>query len=164
MEQSSTTFGRGRIVQGSTDDGTQLLHNAGGTALWSLRIPNDSALERLDFYLQGFAVDPGANLAGLITSNAIDAGIAAPVRLSIVERFADEQKLDREVSGGVIVGFQIIAHTRQIAGWMHVTKGCRTGQRGQDTGVNGGLKTCFSKLLIEDGELAWPSSSTDQFN
>ena len=45
---------------------------AAGSESWSLSIPNTTALNGTHLYQQAFAVEPGVNAGGLITSNAID--------------------------------------------------------------------------------------------
>ena len=43
----------------------------GGTASWSLGVPNDSGLLGLEFYVQTLAVDPVANAFGAVVSNGL---------------------------------------------------------------------------------------------
>jgi hypothetical protein len=45
---------------------------AGATATQTLSIPNTTALAALRFYLQGWVPAPGANAAGLLTSNGLE--------------------------------------------------------------------------------------------
>jgi len=49
---------------------TQLLIGSGGSAAWSLNVPNDAGLLGVQFFNQGAAIDPGANAAGVTVSNA----------------------------------------------------------------------------------------------
>jgi hypothetical protein len=41
------------------------LANQGGTAAWSVLLPNDPGLVGVSFYNQGFVLDPGANPLGV---------------------------------------------------------------------------------------------------
>ncbi len=46
-----------------------------GTATWNFDIPKDLSLVGMPFYNQGFILDPAANPAGAIVSNAAEAVI-----------------------------------------------------------------------------------------
>jgi hypothetical protein len=51
--------------------------NLGGTAAWTLGVPNLPALVGQRFYNQGFVLDPGANRLGVTSSNAGEATVGA---------------------------------------------------------------------------------------
>ncbi|MCR9245385.1 MAG: PKD domain-containing protein [bacterium] len=53
-----------------SDDLNTVLIGAGGSATWSLPIPNDPSFVCLSFYQQAIVVDPGFNPAGATASNA----------------------------------------------------------------------------------------------
>lgn len=52
-------------------DATNFLFGAGATATWNLNLPNSPALLGLTFLSQGLVLDPAANPAGLVTSDAV---------------------------------------------------------------------------------------------
>ena len=51
-------------------DTTVLLAVTAHEASWTLVVPHENALSGVEFFCQAFAFDPGANLAGLIATNA----------------------------------------------------------------------------------------------
>ena len=51
--------------------------NLGGRAAWPIAIPTDPAALGTVFYVQGAVVDPGANLLGVVVTNAGEARIGA---------------------------------------------------------------------------------------
>jgi hypothetical protein len=53
------------------------LANAGGTATWSVPIPNDRDLRGLRFFQQGLAADPGANRLGATVTNGAAGTVGA---------------------------------------------------------------------------------------
>jgi hypothetical protein len=54
-----------------------VLPNAGGTATWSVGVPNTPALVGQTLFVQGGVTSPGANAAGLVWSNACELRIGA---------------------------------------------------------------------------------------
>jgi hypothetical protein len=50
--------------------GTQFLVGSGGSATWSIGLPNSTTYLGAQFYNQGFSLDPGFNPAGFTVSNA----------------------------------------------------------------------------------------------
>ncbi|MDO8348940.1 MAG: hypothetical protein Q7T30_01800, partial [Planctomycetota bacterium] len=72
----------------------------GTAATLPIPIPNALALVGLQVFSQGWAMAPGANGAGLVTSNGlrIRVGLSAPS--AILEDFQDDTHLDRDRSGG----------------------------------------------------------------
>jgi hypothetical protein len=61
----------------ASGDSSRLVFAAGNTASFSFPIPNDQAFVGFDFYNQAFALDPAANAAGVVASNAAQVHIGS---------------------------------------------------------------------------------------
>jgi len=53
------------------------LTNQGGTATWSVPIPNDPSYVGVSLYTQGFVTSPGSNPLGMVVSNACELRLGA---------------------------------------------------------------------------------------
>jgi hypothetical protein len=75
LPRDLTPLGLYHCTQYVSIDFHQALVINGRSALWNLQVPNDPDLNGLTFYLQGLVSDFGANAAGFIATNAVEATI-----------------------------------------------------------------------------------------
>jgi hypothetical protein len=77
LPYSLTTHGMPGCFARVSTDHVEAILGAAGTITHVMPVPNSAVLNGVQFYQQGYSVDPAANAAGFVASNAVRIGIGS---------------------------------------------------------------------------------------